>query len=83
VERGIAVYRLKHVLGKDGHHQLEEAVIYRAGGRKGQVFARGVIAHTKNEHVDLDLGTIRWYQIVHNIQGASYTLTGKGTAQFD
>jgi len=47
------------------------------------VFARGVLAHTKNEHFDLDLGTIRWYQIVHNIQGASYTLTGKGTAQFD
>src|SRR5712692_10230211 len=83
VERGIAVYRQKHVLGKDGHHQLEEAVIYRAGDRRGQVFARGVLAHTKNEHFDLDLGTIRWYQIVHNIQGASYTLTGKGTAQFD
>ncbi len=83
VERGIAVYRLKHVLGRDGHHQLEEAVIYRAGDRKGQVFARGVLTHTEDEHVDLDLGTIRWYQVVHNIQGASYTLTGKGTAQFD
>ncbi len=83
VERGIAGYRQNHVLGKDGHHQLEEAVIYRAGDRKGQVFARGVLKHTENEHYDLDLGTIRWYQIVHNIQGASYTLTGKGTAQFD
>jgi hypothetical protein len=83
VERGIAGYRQNHVLGKDGHHQLEEAVIYRAGDRKGQVFARGVLKHTNNEHWDLDLGTIRWYQIVHNIQGASYTLTGKGTAQFD
>ena len=83
VERGIAAYRQIHVLGKDGHHQLEEAVLYRAGDRKGQVFARGVLKHTKNEHFDLDLGTIRWYQIVHNIQGASYTLTGKGTAQFD
>ena len=83
VERGIAVYRQKHVLGKDGHHQLEEAVIYRAGDRKGQVFARGVLKHTKDEHMDLDLGSIRWYEIVHNIQGASYTLTGKGTAQFD
>jgi hypothetical protein len=83
VERGIAGYRQNHVLGKDGHHQLEEAIIYRAGDRKGQVFARGVLKHTENEHYDLDLGTIRWYQIVHNIQGASYTLTGKGTAQFD
>ena len=83
VEQGVAAYRLKHVLGKDGHHQLEEAVIYRAGDRKGQVFARGVLTHTKNEHTDLDLGTIRWYLIVHNVAGAAYTLTGKGTAQFD
>src|SRR5713101_6860259 len=83
VERGIAAYRLKHVLGKDGHHQLEEAIIYRAGDRKGQVFARGVLTHTKNEHWDLDLGTIRWYLVVHNVAGAAYTLTGKGTAQFD
>jgi hypothetical protein len=83
VEQGVAVYRLKHVLGKDGHHQLEEAVIYRAGDRKGQVFARGVLKHTNEEHTDLDLGTIRWYLIVHNVTGAAYTLTGKGTAQFD
>ncbi len=83
VERGIAAYRLNHVLGKDGHHQLEEAIIYRAGDRKGQVFARGVLTHTKDEHYDLDLGTIRWYLIVHNVAGAAYTLTGKGTAQFD
>src|SRR5713226_693453 len=83
VERGIAAYRLNHVLGNDGHHQLEEAIIYRAGDRKGQVFARGVLAHTKNEHEDLDLGTIRWYLIVHNVAGAAYTLTGRGTAQFD
>jgi len=83
VERGVAAYRLNRVLGKDGHHQLEEAIIYRAGDRKGQVFARGVLTHTKNEHTDLDLGTIRWYLIVHNVAGAGYTLTGKGTAQFD
>src|SRR6266852_3621515 len=83
VERGVAAYRLNHVLGKDGHHQLEEAIIYRAGDRKGQVFARGVLTHTKDEHTDLDLGTIRWYLIVHNVAGAGYTLTGKGTAQFD
>jgi hypothetical protein len=56
---------------------------YRAGDRKGQVFARGVLAHTENEHNDLDLGAIRWYLIVHNVAGAAYTLTGKGTAQFD
>lgn len=83
VEHGIAAYRLNHVLGKDGHHRLEEAIIYRAGDRKGQVFARGVLKHTKDEHTDLDLGTIRWYLIVHNVAGAAYTLTGKGTAQFD
>ena len=83
VERGIAVYRERHVLGRNGHHQLEEAVIYRAGPQKGAVFARGVIKHTGNEHEDLNLGTIRWHLVVHNIQGASYTLQGGGTAQFD
>jgi hypothetical protein len=84
VERGIAHYRQRHVLGRDGHHELEEAVIYRAIPRKGEVYARGVLRHTKNEHVDLDLGTIRWHLVVHNIQGASYTLSGGGTAaQFD
>lgn len=35
VEQGIAAYRLNHVLGKDGHHQLEEAIIYRAGDHMG------------------------------------------------
>jgi len=83
VERGVAVYRQRHVLGKDGHHELEEAVLYKAGERKGQVYARGVLRHTKDEHVDLDLGTVRWYLVVHNVVGASYTLSGKGTAQFD
>jgi len=84
VERGVAQYHERHVLGRDGHHELEEAIIYRAGPRKGQVYARGVLKHTKHEHVDLDLGTIRWYLVVHNIQGASYTLSGGGTAaQFD
>jgi hypothetical protein len=83
VERGIAVYREKHVLGRDGHHELEEAVIYHAGPRKGEVYARGVLRHTNGEHHDLDLGTVRWYLVVHNIQGASYTLQGGGTAQFD
>jgi hypothetical protein len=83
VERGIAVWRQRHVLGQDGHHELEEAVLYKAGERKGQVYARGVLRHTKDEHEDLDLGTVRWYLVVHNVVGASYTLSGKGTAQFD
>ena len=43
-----------------------------------------VLKHTKGEHQDLDLGTIRWHLVVHNIQSASYTLSGGGTAaQFD
>ena len=84
VERGVAVYRQRHVLGRDGHHKLEEAVIYRVGPRKGEVYARGVLKHTNDEHVDLDLGTIRWHLVVHNTQGAAYTLSGGGTAaQFD
>lgn len=82
VERGVAVYRQRHVLGRDGHHEIEEAVIYRAGAQKGEVYARGVFRHTKGEHYDLDLGTIRWHLVVHNNQGASYTLTGSA-AQFD
>src|SRR2546422_11044236 len=48
VERGIAVLRQRHVLGRDGHHELEEAVIYRAGARKGEVYARGVLKHTND-----------------------------------
>ena len=83
VARGIAAYRQLHVLGRDGHHQLEEAVIYRAGDRKGEVYARGVLKHTKNEHQDLNLGTIRWHLIVHNVTGAAYTLGGGAQAQFD
>lgn len=83
VERGVAVYRERHVLGRDGHHQLEEAVIYRGGPRKGEVFARGVLTHVKSEHQDLDLG-FRWHQMVHNIVGAAYTLSGGGAmANFD
>jgi hypothetical protein len=83
VERGLAVRRERHVLGRDGHHELEEAVIYRAGPRKGEVYARGVLRHTNDEHEDLDLGTIRWHLVVHNIQRAAYTLSGGSTAQFD
>jgi hypothetical protein len=83
VEAGRAVYRQRHVLGRAGHHELEEAVIYRGGPQKGEVYARGVLKHTKNEHEDLDLGTIRWHLVVHNIQNASYTLSGRGALQFD
>lgn len=75
VGRGVAVRRENHVLGRDGHHQLDETVIYRAGPQKGAVFARGVLSHTRNEHQPLDLG-FRWHRIVHNIQGASYSLAG-------
>lgn len=84
VARGIATYSLDHILGRDGHHQLQEAVVYRAGSRKGEVYARGVMKHTRMEHDDLDLGTQRWYLIVHNVGGPSYTLSGSGkVAQFD
>jgi len=84
VERGLAVFHEKHVLGRDGHHELEEAVIYRVGPRKGEVYARGVLRHIKDEHRDLDLGTIRWHLVVRNSQGASYTLSGGGAmANFD
>jgi len=82
VERGLAVYRERHVLGRDGHHELEEAVIYRHGPQKGEVYARGVLKHTEGEHHKVDLGTIRWRLVVHNIQGQSYTLKGS-QAQFD
>lgn len=83
VAAGRAVYRTRHVLGRDGHHELEEAVIYRVGAQKGEVYARGVLKHTKSEHEDLDLGTIRWHLVVHNIQNASYTLSGSSGLQFD
>jgi hypothetical protein len=84
VERGVARYRARRVLGRRGHHRLEEAVVYRVGPRKGEVYARGVLQHTKGEHRDLDLGTIRWHLVVHAVQGASYTLSGGGAmAQFD
>ena len=82
VERGLAVYRERHVLGRGGHHQLEEAIIYKHGPRKGEVYARGVLSHTQGEHHDLDLGTVRWHLVVRNVQGQSYTLSGT-QAQFD
>jgi hypothetical protein len=75
VGRGVAVYKTGHVLGRGGHHKLEEAVIYRAGPQKGEVYARGKMVHTRNEHVPLELG-FRWHQIIHNIQDASYSMAG-------
>ena len=75
IERGSAVRREDHILGRDGHHKLEEAVIYRFGAQRGEVYARGVISHTNNEHREVDLG-FRWHRIVHNVQGASYSLAG-------
>jgi len=75
VERGIAVRRERHILGRDGHHQLEEAVIYRFGPQKGEVYARGQLIHTRGEHMPLDLG-FRWHLVVHNVQDASYSLVG-------
>jgi hypothetical protein len=84
VDRGLAVFRQRHVLGRDGHHELEEAVLNRVGPQKGEVYARGVLKHTKDEHEDLDLGTIRWHKVVHAVQSSSYTLTGAGSiANFD
>lgn len=82
VERGVAAYRERHVLGREGHHQVEEAVIYRHGPQKGEVYARGLLTHTGGEHRDLDLGTVRWHLLVHNVAGSSYTLSGT-QAQFD
>ncbi len=70
VEQARAVRRERHVLGRDGHHQLEEAVIFRCGPRRGEVYARGVMSHVRDEHFPLELG-IRWHRIVHNVQGAS------------
>jgi len=75
VERTVAVRHENHILGRDGHHRLEEAVIYRFGPQRGEVFARGVLKHTNDEHDPLELG-FRWHRIVHNVQGASYSLAG-------
>jgi hypothetical protein len=50
VRRGVAVREQDHVLGREGHHQLTHAVIYKYGPEKGQVFARGSMRHTRGEH---------------------------------
>jgi len=75
VERGVAAFNERHTLGRDGHHRLEQAVIFKTGPRKGEVYARGTMEHTEQDHDDLNLG-LRWHRIVHNVQGQSYNLVG-------
>jgi hypothetical protein len=74
VRRGVAVLGLNHVLGREGHHQLTHAVIYKYGPEKGQVFAHGSMRHTRGEHRLLTLPA--WSRIVHSVQGRSYSLSG-------
>lgn len=81
VNRGLATFRNHHVLGTDGHHRLTEAVIYEYGPKKGEVYARGTMRHTRGEHRMLSLPEV-WYRIVHSTQGQSYSLGGRGV-QFD
>ena len=75
VERGMAVFKENHVLGRDGHHKLGQAVIFKVGPRKGDVYARGSMEHTEGDHGDLNLG-FQWHRIVHNVQGQAYNLVG-------
>ena len=58
-------------------------VPFLVGGAYAFGYYTGIVRHTKEEHHDLDLGTVRWYLVVHNIQSASYTLQGGSAAQFD
>ncbi len=74
VRRGVAVRGQDHVLGRDGHHRLKHSVIYKYGRKKGQVFARGSMRHTRGEHRMLALP--EWSRIVHSVQGRSYSLSG-------
>ncbi len=75
------MYRRSHVLGRDGHHLLTEAVIYKPGPKKGRVYARGTMRHTGGEHRMLRLPG--WSRIVHGIQGSSYSLPPTGRLSFD
>ena len=52
VGRGMAVLTDNHVLGRDGHHQLGQAVVFKVGPRKGEVYARGGMQHTHRDHED-------------------------------
>lgn len=80
VREGWATFRSRHVLGRDGHHRLTEVVTYEHGPKKGRVYARGTMRHTRGEHRMLSLPG--WYRIVHSVQGQSYSLSGRGV-QFD
>lgn len=81
VRSGRAIFHRHHVLGNAGHHRLTEAVIYKSGPLKGQVYARGTMRHTLGEHRLLSLPEV-WYRVVHSTQGQSYSLGGRGV-QFD
>jgi hypothetical protein len=70
VRRDLAVRRPGHVLGRDGHHRLTVAIIYKRGPQKGEVYARGTMRHTGGEHRMLSLPQ-NWYRVVHSIQGPS------------
>lgn len=73
VRSGLAVRRHNHVLGRDGHHRLTDAVIYRYGPNKGRVLARGTMRHTRGEHLMLALPS--WSHIVR-APHRSYSLGG-------
>jgi hypothetical protein len=73
IRRGLAVRRHNHVLGRDGHHRLTDAVIYRYGPNKGWVLARGTMRHTRGEHRMLALPS--WSRIVR-APHRSYSLSG-------
>jgi hypothetical protein len=54
---GEAAVRKVDILGPRRHPKCEEAVIYRAGPRRGELFARDSgEPFLENEHVLLDLG---------------------------
>jgi hypothetical protein len=69
VRGGLAVHRRDHVLGREGHHRLTHAVIYKHGSHKGEVFARGTMRHTRGEHRILALPG--WFRIVRGVQSLS------------
>jgi hypothetical protein len=75
VAKGWATHAARRVLGRDGHHQVDEVIHYERGPRKGEVYGRGILQHTENDHYDLDLG-FRWHRLVHNVQGNSYSMQG-------
>jgi hypothetical protein len=72
VRGGLAVRRRDHVLGREGHHRLTHAVIYKYGPRKGEVYARGTMRHIGGEHRILALPG--WFRIVRGVQGLSISV---------